>query len=60
MTRRKFIKKLIGAGSLVVVGAGWLVKKTVPLKYVRALKFKKYPGSLKSMSNIPTQGKWSG
>jgi len=67
MTRRKFIRKLIKAGLAIVVGAGWLVGKAAPppsgvlrSKFVRAVRLKKYPGSLKPLRNIVKQGKWSG
>ncbi len=60
MTRRKFIKKLIGAGSAIVVGASWLIKKAAPRKFIRAVRLKKYPGSLKSLGDISKQSKWSG
>ncbi len=60
MTRRKFIRKLIKAGLAIVVGAGWLAGKAAPRKFVRAVRLKKYPGSLKPLRNIVKQGKWSG
>ncbi len=60
MTRRKFIRKLIEVGAALVVGAGWLTKKVVPRKFVWAAGLKKYPGSLKPLSDIHKQGKWSG
>ncbi|MFZ0034761.1 MAG: hypothetical protein WAK60_07225 [Sedimentisphaerales bacterium] len=60
MTRRKFIQELIKAGSAIVVGACWLAEKTVPRKFVRALRLKKYPGSLKPLQDIHKQSKWSG
>lgn len=60
MTRRKFVQKLIGAVAAVVVGAWWLAKKTVPRKFVRAIKVKKYPGFLRPLRDICKQGKWSG
>ncbi len=60
MTRRKFIHKLIKAGSAIAVGTSWLAKKATPRKFVRAARLKKYPGSLKPLRNISKQGKWSG
>jgi hypothetical protein len=60
MTRRKFIRKLIKAGSPIVVGVLWLAKKTSPRKFVRAFRVKKYPGPLKPLQDISKQGKWSG
>jgi len=60
MTRRKFIQKLIKAGSAIIVGAWWLVKKATPRKFVWAGKLKKYPGSLRPLRDVHKQGKWSG
>jgi hypothetical protein len=60
MTRRKFIQKLVKAGSAVIAGTWWLAKKTSPRKFVWAIKTKKYPGSLTSLRNICKQSKWSG
>jgi hypothetical protein len=60
MTRRKFVQKLIKAGSAIIVGAWWLAKKTGPRKFVWAVKTKKYPGCLKPLRSIYKQSKWSG
>ncbi|HCO93823.1 MAG TPA: hypothetical protein DIU00_07730 [Phycisphaerales bacterium] len=60
MTRRKFVRKLIGAGSMIVAGASLFAKKASPRKFVRAIRFKGYPGPVKPMENILKQGKWSG
>jgi hypothetical protein len=60
MTRRKFIQKLLKAGSTIVVGTLWLAKKTVPHKFIRAVKLDKYPGSLRPLQDISKQNKWSG
>ncbi|MFB0525329.1 MAG: hypothetical protein ACETVZ_07285 [Phycisphaerae bacterium] len=60
MTRRKFIRKLIKAGSAIVLGASWPVRKVVPHKFVRAIPFKKYPGSLRPLQDISEPSKWSG
>ncbi|MHC4171861.1 MAG: hypothetical protein ACYTBX_10420 [Planctomycetota bacterium] len=60
MTRRKFIHKLIKAGSAIAIGTSWLTKKVTPRKFVRAVRLKKYPGSLKPLRDISKQGKWSG
>ena len=60
MTRRKFIRKLIKAGSPIIVGVLWLAKNTTPRKFVRAIRVKKYPGPLKPLRDISKQGKWSG
>ena len=60
MTRRKFIQKLVKAGSAVIVGAWWLAKKAAPRKFMWAVKLKKYPGSLRPLGDIGKQSKWSG
>lgn len=60
MTRRKFIRKLIGAGSTIIVGASWLINKTSPSKFIRAVRLKKYPGPVKELDDITKQSKWSG
>jgi hypothetical protein len=60
MTRRKFIKKLAVACGAVVVGAGWLANKVGPRRFVRAVRTKFYPGSLRPMGDISKPGKWSG
>ncbi len=60
MTRRKFIRKLIKTGAAVITGAWCLAKKTVPRKFIRAVKLNKYPGSLVSLRDINKENKWSG
>jgi len=60
MTRRKFIQKMIKAGSVIIAGASWLVGKAAPRKFVRAVRLKKYPGSLRPLKDISKQSKWSG
>lgn len=60
MTRRKFIQKLITAGSVMIAGASWLVRKAAPRKFVRAFRVKKYPGSLRPLRDLSKQSKWSG
>jgi len=60
MTRRKFVQKLIRAGSVIIVGACWLAKKAAPRKFVRAIGLNKYPGPLKPLGDIHKKSKWSG
>ncbi len=60
MTRRKFTQKLITAATVVIGGASWIANKASPRKFVRALRIKKYPGSLKPLGDISQQSKWSG
>ena len=60
MTRRRFIQRLLGTAIAVAAGMGWLAKKAVPRRFVRALRVKEYPGSLRLMGDVSEQGKWSG
>jgi hypothetical protein len=60
MTRRKFIQKLITAGSMIITGSSWLASKASPRKFVRAFRIKKYPGSLKPLGDVSQESKWSG
>jgi hypothetical protein len=60
MTRREFIHKLMAFGAAVIIGNSWLAKKAVPRKFLWAVGLKKYPGSLKPLSDIQKQSKWSG
>jgi hypothetical protein len=60
MTRRKFVQKVIKAGSAVVLGVWWLAKKTAPRRFVWAVKTKQYPGRLRPLRNITKESKWSG
>jgi hypothetical protein len=60
MTRRTFLQKILAAGSTVLV-AGWVLAKTVaPRRFLRAKPLSKYPGRLKTITNITSQSKWSG
>jgi hypothetical protein len=60
MTRRKFVRKLAGAGLTIVAGASWFLKKAAPRKIIWAVRIKKYPGSVRPLGDISKQGKWSG
>jgi len=60
MTRRKFIRRLIKAGSAIVVGFSWLASKASPRKFIWAVRAKKYPGIVKPLRDISKQSKWSG
>ena len=60
MTRREFLKKISGALLATAAGAGWLAKKVVPRKFVRAVRARIYPGSLRALEDIDTISKWSG
>jgi len=60
MTRRKFIKYAAETAVAIVAGAWMLVEKTAARVFVRAERIGKYPGKVKSLSGINTQGRWSG
>jgi hypothetical protein len=60
MTRRKFIRKLISAGSALIAGTSWLAQKTTPRRFVWASRSKKYPGTVKTLDAVSKNGKWSG
>jgi hypothetical protein len=60
MNRRKFLKKILMAGSSVLAVGFALIKTVVPRKFLRAKPTSKYPGRLKNMEDITTQAKWSG
>ncbi|MHC4456711.1 MAG: hypothetical protein ACYS0I_06390 [Planctomycetota bacterium] len=60
MTRRKFIQKLLKGCSIIFVGAWGLAKKASPRRFMRAVRLKNYPGSLRPLQDITKQGKWSG
>jgi hypothetical protein len=60
MTRRKFIQKIISITLAAVSGIVFIAQKASPRRFVRAIKLKKYPGSLKPLQKIESQGKWGG
>ncbi|MHC4150127.1 MAG: hypothetical protein ACYSR5_11655 [Planctomycetota bacterium] len=60
MTRRKFIQKLVKAGSVIIVGLSWVGQRASPRRFVRAVRLNKYPGRLKSLQHTNKQAKWSG
>ena len=45
---------------MIVTGASLFIKKAAPRRFIRAVRFKKYPGSVRPMGDISKQGKWSG
>jgi len=60
MTRRKFVQRLLKAGSAILLGVVWLGKKVAPRKFVWAAGLKNYPGPLRPLGDVNKQGKWSG
>jgi hypothetical protein len=60
MTRREFVQFVLKTASAIAVGAYFITDKVSPRRFIRAVRQKKYPGSVKQLSNINTQGKWRG
>ncbi|MHC4062029.1 MAG: hypothetical protein ACYSUC_09880 [Planctomycetota bacterium] len=60
MTRRKFLHRLMKAGSVLIAGTCWAAKKASPRRFVRAIRLKKYPGSVGPLTDISKPAKWSG
>jgi hypothetical protein len=60
MTRRKFIKKVLGTFSITFGCICWFGQKVSPRKFVKAVPGKKYPGRVKCLGSFIKQGKWSG
>lgn len=60
MTRREFVQFILKTASAIAVGVYVIGDKVSPRKFIRAERLKKYPGSIKQLSNINTQGKWNG
>jgi hypothetical protein len=58
MTRRGFIQFVLKTASVFAIGAYFISQ--APRKFINAIRYKKYPGIVKPLSNINTQGKWSG
>jgi len=60
MTRRKFIQKAVEIVLAIVAGTRFLARNVKPRKFVRAVKLRKFKGSIKPLQKIESQGKWSG
>jgi hypothetical protein len=62
MTRREFIQFVLKITSAIAIDAVAIGEKVSPRKFIRAIRHKKYPGSIKELSNINinTKGKWNG
>jgi hypothetical protein len=65
MTRRRFIRKLAQICSLIVAGASAFTQRasaqTAKLrKFVRAVRAREYPGTVKPLQDIREPSKWSG
>ena len=59
MTRRKFVEYAVKTALAIAAGAWAFTEKVAPRSFVRAVQLK-YPGQIKLLSDIHTQGKWSG
>lgn len=60
MTRRKFFEYTTKTVAAIAMGMWALAERAAVRVFVRAEKVEKYPGRVKSLSHIHTQGKWSG
>jgi hypothetical protein len=56
MTRREFFKSIFKIAAAAAVGIYVFTDKAS----IKAFRHKKYPGSIKQLPNIFTQGKWRG
>jgi hypothetical protein len=60
MNRREFLEKALIAGSAVLAFGLSIAKAIVPQKFLRSKPISKYPGQLKTLSDIQSQSIWSG
>ncbi|MBP7051644.1 MAG: hypothetical protein KBE65_11560 [Phycisphaerae bacterium] len=60
MTRRKFLYHISIAVSVVGGWVGWMSRRVLPRRIVRAGRSKNYPGVIVPMGDIRMQSKWSG
>ena len=60
MTRRRFVHAIAGGLSSVGFGLGWMARAVSPRRAVRAVRLRRYPGSIVPMGDIRQQAKWSG
>ncbi len=60
MTRRQFIEYTVKTIAAIAAGAWVLAERTVVRVFVRAEKAGKYPGTVKSLSGVNSQGRWGG
>ena len=60
MTRRKFLYHIGIAASAISGCLGWMSRRVLPRRIVRADRSEGYPGGIMPMGDIRMQAKWSG
>jgi hypothetical protein len=60
MTRREFFQSVLKIVTAIALGAYFIADKVSPKRFIQAVRQKRYPGSVKQIPNIFTQGKWRG
>lgn len=62
LTRRIFMKILLGALAAWLAGAWGLAQRSAPARFVRAIKAHKFPGRLRSLDEAAVRqpARWSG
>ncbi len=62
LERRKFLRSVVRAGSLLAASLLWCFERVTPLRCVEAVRVKRYPGPLKKArpTTIAGPGKWAG
>ena len=62
ITRRRFVRLVVGIGTAATASIVWVVARTVPLRYVEAIRTRFYPGPRKSLdeAGLSEPGYWEG
>lgn len=62
LTRRTFVKILIGAFAALPAGAWGVAQSSAPVRFVRAITASKFPGRLRPLDDAAVRkpAKWSG
>lgn len=62
MNRRRFCIMIASAAALCAAGARWFAAHSMPLRFVKALKPRSFPGRLRSFDEVDVRKecKWSG
>lgn len=60
--RRQFCLMIVSAAALCAAGMRWVATRSTPLRVVKALKARSFPGRLRPLDEeeIRKEGKWSG